>query len=83
MAWWFWAGIIVVMNVLTFRQEQAPQYPELPVSRWLLAVLAVILLALTFTVSPFQINLEIRAALCCENSSRLRYSIVLIMWIRP
>ena len=56
-AWWFWAGIIVVMNILTFRQEQAPRYPTLPVSRWLLAVLAVILLALTFTVSPFQINL--------------------------
>jgi membrane-associated protease RseP (regulator of RpoE activity) len=53
--WRVWAGLLIVMNVLTYRQEQAPEYPILPVSRWPLAVLAVILLALTFTISPFQI----------------------------
>jgi membrane-associated protease RseP (regulator of RpoE activity) len=52
--WRVWAGLLVVMNVMTFRQSQAPEYPMLPASRWPLAVLAVIMLALTFTISPFQ-----------------------------
>jgi membrane-associated protease RseP (regulator of RpoE activity) len=51
--WRVWAGLLVVMNVMTFRQRQAPEYPLLPPSRWPLAVLAVIMLALTFTISPF------------------------------
>jgi membrane-associated protease RseP (regulator of RpoE activity) len=52
--WWFWAGIIIVMNILTWRQEQAPEYPALPASRWLLAAVGLGLLALTITVSPLQ-----------------------------
>jgi membrane-associated protease RseP (regulator of RpoE activity) len=52
--WRVWAGLLVVMNVMTFRQRQAPEYPMLPASRWPLAVLAAIMLVLTFTVSPFQ-----------------------------
>lgn len=54
--WWFWAGIIVVINILTWRQEQAPRYPELPPSRWALALVAALLLIVTFTISPFQTN---------------------------
>jgi membrane-associated protease RseP (regulator of RpoE activity) len=54
MGWRVWAGLLIVMNVLTYRQEQAPEYPMLPVSRWPLAVLAAIMLALTFTISPFR-----------------------------
>ena len=54
--WGFWAGLIILMNILTFRQKQAPSFPELPASRWPLAVLAAVMLALTFTVSPFQMN---------------------------
>jgi membrane-associated protease RseP (regulator of RpoE activity) len=56
MGWRVWAGLIVVMNVLTFRQEQAPREPALPKNRWLLAVVALIMLALTFTISPFQMR---------------------------
>jgi membrane-associated protease RseP (regulator of RpoE activity) len=52
--WRVWAGLLFVMNVLTHRQRQAPKYPLLPASRWPLALLAGIMLALTFTVSPFQ-----------------------------
>jgi hypothetical protein len=52
--WWVWAGLLVVMNVMTCRQEQAPDYPMLPASRWPWAVLAAIIMALTFTISPFQ-----------------------------
>jgi membrane-associated protease RseP (regulator of RpoE activity) len=56
MSWRVWAGLIIVMNVVTFRQQQAPEYPELPANRWVLAVFAAIMLVLTFTISPFQIN---------------------------
>jgi membrane-associated protease RseP (regulator of RpoE activity) len=52
--WWFWASLIIVMNSLTYRQEQAPEYPMLPASRWALALVALILLALTFTIFPFR-----------------------------
>lgn len=52
--WWVWAGLLFVMNVLTQRQRQAPSFPDLPASRWPLALLALIMLALTFTVSPIQ-----------------------------
>lgn len=55
-SWWFWAGIITVMNVLTYRVEQAPDYPMLPASRWVLAVVAGVMLLLTITISPFQIT---------------------------
>jgi membrane-associated protease RseP (regulator of RpoE activity) len=55
MGWRFWAALLVVMNVLTYRQKQAPDYPELPASRWGLALVALILLLLTFTVSPFRL----------------------------
>lgn len=52
--WWVWAGIITVMNVFTLRQEQAPEFPGLPASRWMLALFAGIMLMLTITASPFR-----------------------------
>lgn len=55
-AWWFWAGVITVMNVLTYRQEQAPDFPMLPPNRWIWAAAAIVMLGLTFTVAPFQMN---------------------------
>ena len=54
--WRVWAGLLIVMNVMTNRQQQAPTYPMLPPGRWVLALLALIMLALTFTISPFQMN---------------------------
>jgi len=54
-SWWFWAGILTVMNVLGYRLEQAPEHPSLPRSRWTLGAVAALMLALTFTVSPFRI----------------------------
>lgn len=54
--WRVWAGLLVVMNVLTYRQRQAPEFPTLPASRWLLGVVALVILVLTFTISPFQMN---------------------------
>ena len=54
--WRVWAGLIIVMNVLTYRQQQAPEFPSLPGNRWILALLAGVMLALTFTVSPFEMS---------------------------
>jgi membrane-associated protease RseP (regulator of RpoE activity) len=54
--WWVWAGLLLVMNVLTYRQRQAPGYPLLPASRWALAMLALMMLVLTFTISPSQMR---------------------------
>lgn len=56
--WWFWAGLITVMNVLTNRLQQAPEYPELPTGRWILAFAALIMLVLTFPISPFQVRAQ-------------------------
>jgi len=56
-SWWVWAGLITVMNVLTIRHRQAPDYPEIPASRWVLACLAAAMLLVTFTISPFRISL--------------------------
>jgi len=53
--WWFWAGVLVVMNLLTLRLQQAPEFPELPPGRWTLALAALIMLLLTFTISPFHL----------------------------
>jgi membrane-associated protease RseP (regulator of RpoE activity) len=54
--WRVWAGLLIVMNVLTFRQQQAPSFPLLPANRWVLGFLALIMLALTFAISPIQLN---------------------------
>jgi membrane-associated protease RseP (regulator of RpoE activity) len=53
--WWFWAGVITLMNILTFRHEQAPKFPDIPTDRWVLGFAALVLLALTLTISPIQI----------------------------
>jgi membrane-associated protease RseP (regulator of RpoE activity) len=52
--WWVWAGILVAINVFTNRHQQAPPYPDIPGNRWPLALLALLMLLLTFTVVPFQ-----------------------------
>jgi membrane-associated protease RseP (regulator of RpoE activity) len=54
--WWVWASLIVAMNVISYRQRQAPEFPVLPPSRWALALLALVMLVLTFTISPIQIE---------------------------
>lgn len=56
MSWRVWAALLIVMNLLTNRQQQAPRYPDIPGNRWPLALLGLIMLMLTFTVAPFQLN---------------------------
>ncbi len=53
--WWFWAGLVTLMNILTFRHEQAPRFPEISPGRWMLGFVALALLLLTITVTPIQI----------------------------
>jgi membrane-associated protease RseP (regulator of RpoE activity) len=54
--WSVWAALLIAMNIFTYRQRQAPEYPRLPANRWALALMALILLVLTFTISPFRID---------------------------
>jgi membrane-associated protease RseP (regulator of RpoE activity) len=55
--WLVWAALLLAMNIFTYRHQQAPEYPPLSANRWVLALLALILLALTFTISPFRVDL--------------------------
>jgi len=52
--WWVWAFLISAMNIITWRQQQAPDDPELPYSRLALAVVGWALLVLTFTAVPIR-----------------------------
>jgi membrane-associated protease RseP (regulator of RpoE activity) len=51
--WRLWAFLVTAMNIMTWRQRQAPDYPDLPRSRWAWALVGLVLLLLTFTVVPF------------------------------
>jgi membrane-associated protease RseP (regulator of RpoE activity) len=53
--WRVWAALLILMNIVTWRQRQAPEYPVLPTSRWGLALVGLVMLLLTFTISPFQL----------------------------
>ncbi len=53
--WRVWAALLILMNVVTWRQRQAPEYPVLPTARWGLALVGLVMLLLTFTISPFQL----------------------------
>lgn len=53
--WWFWAAVLAVMNVFTLRLQQAPDFPEIPPGRWIWALAALIMLLMTFTISPFHL----------------------------
>jgi len=53
MGWWFWAFLVAAMNIITWRQRQAPDFPDLPGSRYGLALVGLALLVLTLTLVPF------------------------------
>lgn len=52
--WRVWAGLITVMNIISWRQRQAPDYPELRGARWGVAVLGLLMLIVTLTPSPLR-----------------------------
>jgi membrane-associated protease RseP (regulator of RpoE activity) len=51
--WRLWAVLITAMNVISWRQRQAPDFPGISSGRWLLAALALLMLVLTFAPVPF------------------------------
>src|SRR5579862_9416280 len=52
--WRVWAGLVAAMNIISWRQRQAPDFPAIHGSRWLLALIGLILLILTLTPVPFR-----------------------------
>ncbi len=51
--WRLWAGLVAAMNIMSWRQQQAPEYPAIRGFRWGLALLGLVMLVLTFTIVPF------------------------------
>jgi len=51
--WRVWAALITAMNILGWRQRQAPDFPGISGGRWWWAVLALGMLVLTFAPVPF------------------------------
>ena len=52
--WLFWAALVAAMNIVSWRQRQAPDFPPIHGSRWILGLLALIMLLLTLTRVPFR-----------------------------
>ncbi|HKS71936.1 MAG TPA: site-2 protease family protein [Terriglobales bacterium] len=51
--WRMWAGLVAAMNIVSWRQRQAPDVPGVQGWRWVLALLALLMLILTLTPVPF------------------------------
>jgi membrane-associated protease RseP (regulator of RpoE activity) len=52
--WRVWAALITAMNILSWRQRQAPDFPGITGIRWWLAMLALLMLMVTFVPVPFR-----------------------------
>lgn len=53
--WRVWAALIAAMNILSWRQRQAPDFPRIRRSRWGWALTAALMLAVTFTPVPARV----------------------------
>jgi membrane-associated protease RseP (regulator of RpoE activity) len=53
--WRVWAALVAATNIISWRQRQAPDFPKIHVTRWGLAVLALAMLAITFTQVPARV----------------------------
>ena len=51
--WRVWAALVTTMNIVSWRQRQAPDTPGIRGKRWWLALLALLMLMLTFAPVPF------------------------------
>lgn len=51
--WRVWAALVAAMNVVSWRQRQAPDFPEIRASRYAWALLGLAMLILTITPVPF------------------------------
>jgi membrane-associated protease RseP (regulator of RpoE activity) len=52
--WWVWAALISIMNIISWRQRQAPDLPEFRGARWGLAFLGLLMLIVTLTPEPIR-----------------------------
>jgi membrane-associated protease RseP (regulator of RpoE activity) len=52
--WRLWAALVAAMNIVSWRQHQAPDRPGIRGFRFVLALLGLAMLVLTFTVVPFR-----------------------------
>jgi membrane-associated protease RseP (regulator of RpoE activity) len=52
--WRVWAGLITVMNIISWRQRQAPDFPKLRGARWGVALLGLAMLIVTLTPAPLR-----------------------------
>jgi membrane-associated protease RseP (regulator of RpoE activity) len=52
--WRLWAALVAAMNIVSWRQHQAPNHPGIRGFRLWLAVLGLVMLVLTFTIVPFR-----------------------------
>ncbi len=52
--WLAWAGLITIMNIVSWRQRQAPDYPELRGVRWGVALLGLLMLIVTLAPAPLR-----------------------------
>jgi membrane-associated protease RseP (regulator of RpoE activity) len=52
--WRLWAALVAAMNIVSWRQHQAPDRPGIRGFRVVLALLGLAMLVLTFTVVPFR-----------------------------
>ena len=52
--WRLWAAMVAAMNIVSWRQQQAPYDPGIRGFRVTLALLGLLMLVLTFTVVPFR-----------------------------
>ncbi|MGH9513918.1 MAG: site-2 protease family protein [Terriglobales bacterium] len=52
--WRVWAGLIAVMNIIGWRQRQAPDFPKLRGVRWAVALLGLIMLIVTLAPEPIR-----------------------------
>jgi hypothetical protein len=55
MGWRIWAALVAAMNIISWRQRQAPDFPEVHGARWVLAVVALAMLVTTFTRVPARV----------------------------
>jgi membrane-associated protease RseP (regulator of RpoE activity) len=52
--WRVWAGLLTIMNLVSWRQRQAPDFPQFRGIRWGLALLGLLVLILTLTPEPLR-----------------------------
>ena len=55
MGWRIWAALVAAMNIISWRQRQAPDFPGVQGTRWLLGGVALAMLAVTFTRVPARV----------------------------